>query len=46
MESCGMSESEPVYLKPIYSATIDQWREHSQAISERISNRTHGQNNM
>ncbi len=34
------------YLEPIDGTTIDEGREHSKAVSERISDGTHGQNNV
>ncbi len=36
----------PSYLEPIDSTTIDEGREHSKAVSERISDGTHSENNV
>ncbi len=39
-------ELSQVYLEPIDGTTIDERREHSKAVSERISDGTHSENNV
>jgi len=34
------------YLKPIDRAAVNEWREHAQAISERVTDRAHGQHDV
>lgn len=46
LSHCIMKDNMRTYLEPVDSTAVDERREHTQSVSESITNRRHGQNYM